>query len=440
MEERRRSVLGLVFLTVFLDMVGFSVIFPLFPAMLEHYLALEGSGSPIGRLVEFLARIVGDEPGSFAVAALFGSLLGSLYSLLQFFSAPFWGSLSDRIGRRPTLLVTLAGTAASYVLWCFSGSFMVLVLARLLGGIMAGNISTASAVVADTSSAADRAKGMGMLGAGIGMGFVFGPAIGGLASKWNLLSSWPGGEALGINPFSGAALAALALALFNFVWACARFPETHPESARGHGSHQRPLNPFRALRSIAFPGVKRTNLVYFAYLTAFSAIEFTLTFLAVERLAFTPLDNAKMFIYVGLLIAFVQGGLVRRLAPRMGELRLTLIGLVLTAPGFVLIGSAHSVGVLYAGLTSMAFGSALVMPCLSSLVSRYSPADRQGLTLGTFRSMGALSRALGPILGGTLYWSLGSAAPYFAGAAFLALPLMQARRLPAVPVEPVQAA
>ena len=424
--------MGLVFLTVFIDVVGFSIIFPLFPEMLKHYLALEGEGSVFASLMHTLASWIPAEKGEWPVTVLFGSLLGSIYSLLQFAFAPFWGGLSDRIGRRPTLLVTLAGTALSYLIWVFAGSFALLILARLLGGTMAGNISTASAVVADTSSGPDRAKGMGMLGAGIGLGFVMGPALGGLTMGWNLLDLWPGGAEYGINPFSGPACAALVLALINLSWAALRFPETLPAERRGQPTHTRSLNPFGTLRKIDSPGVRGTNFAYFLYLTAFSAIEFTLTFLCVERLGFSVRDNAMIFVFVGLTIAFVQGGLVRRLAPKLGERKLAKVGILMTVPGFVAIGMTHSVGLLYVGLFCMAVGSAFTMPCLTALVSRYSPPQHQGLSLGTFRSMGALSRAVGPVLGGSLYWQLGSAAPYYAGGAFLLLPLLLVLRLPAV--------
>ena len=167
-DSGKRSILGLVFLTVFLDIVGFSIIFPLFPDLLDHYLALSGEGSFLANLVAKLEEISGGEKT--AVVTLFGGLLGSVYGLLQFLFATVWGGLSDRIGRRPTLLVTLVGTALSYVLWIFAGSFAVLIAARVLGGIMAGNISTASAAVADTTTAADRAKGMGIVGMAIGLG------------------------------------------------------------------------------------------------------------------------------------------------------------------------------------------------------------------------------------------------------------------------------
>jgi len=430
-ETKPKSALGHVFGIVFLDIIGFSIIFPLFPAMLEYYLGLEGESSAVGSLIAWLERWAGDDKN--AVAALFGGILGSLYSVLQFLFAPVWGSISDRSGRRPTLLVTLVLTVLSYVLWLFAGSFTLLILARRLGGIAAGNISTASAVVADTTTGADRAKGMGILGMAIGLGFVVGPALGALSSTWvlgdgNTTGGW------GLHPFSGPAVIALGLSLLNLLTVATRFRETRVPGARTEGKS---LNPFGQIRRLALPGVARANAIYFLYATAFSGIEFTLTFLVVERFAFSPIDNGWMFVYVGLVIAFVQGGLVRRLVPRVGERKLSLMGVLLTIPGFVLIGQAGGTGALYAGLSFMAVGSAFVMPCLSSLVSRYTPADRQGLSLGAFRSLGALSRAVGPILGGLCYWRFGSAMPYLVGALFLVLPVLLSRGLPPVP-EPTE--
>ena len=139
-----------------------SVIFPLFPSLLDHYLALEGTDSLLGRLVETLSDIASGN--RFAVVVLFGGILGSLYSLLQFLFSPFWGSLSDRHGRRPILLLTIAGTAISYLVWIFSGSFLLLLISRVIGGIMSGNIATATAAMADSTTRANRAKGMGIIG------------------------------------------------------------------------------------------------------------------------------------------------------------------------------------------------------------------------------------------------------------------------------------
>lgn len=431
----RPSVLGVMFLTVFLDIVGFSIIFPLFPDMLEHYLSTSDPNGWLAGLVSQLDTWSSGDPT--AVVTLFGGLLGSVYGLLQFLFSPIWGGLSDRIGRRPTLLITLTGTALSYILWGFSGSFMVLILARVFGGIMAGNISAASAAVADTTTASERAKGMGIIGMAIGLGFILGPAIGGAmvsfdSLRWVAVGTMPSG-ALELNPFSAPAFAALGLALINLVWALKRFPETFPASARaatnGH-PRKHSLNPLKRIKSVKRPGVTRTNSLYFLYLIAFAAIEFTLTFLTKERFDYAPKDMAWMFVFVGLIIALVQGGIVRRVAPRFGERKVAQVGLVLTAPGFLLIGKASTVGMLYGGLAFMAFGSALVMPCLSSLVSRYTPAQEQGLALGSFRAMGSLARATGPFIGALIYWRFSSAAPYLSGAAFLAIPILIALGLP----------
>jgi len=429
-----RSVLGIVCLTVFLDIVGFSILFPLFPKMLEHYLALGGSESAIGGLLAQLKELAGGN--QIAVATLFGGALGSAYSLLQFLFAPIWGGLSDRIGRRPTLLVTLFGTAVAHLLWVFAGSFGLLIAARVVAGICAGNISTATAVVADTTAPADRARGMGLVGMSIGLGFILGPAIGGLSFHFaavDLSGTWQ--EGLAWNPFSVPALIACALAFINLAWVVTRLPETHaPDASSGAeaGSQRRGLNPFAALSSLAAPGVARVCLLNLAFLTIFSGMEFTLTFLALERLDYGPAQNAVMFVVVGLLIALVQGGVVRRLAPKRGEKNLALLGLVFLIPAFVLVGLAQSQTMLYAGLVPMAVGSALAMPCLSALVSRYATESSQGLALGTFRSMGALSRAIGPLVFAAIFWRMGSQTPYLLGAALLLIPIAMCAGLPPV--------
>lgn len=434
----KRGVLGIVFLTVFLDVVGFSILFPLFPALLDHYLRLEGEGSLIGRLASSLSDLAGGDQNG--VATLFAGALGSLYGVLQFLFAPIWGSLSDRHGRRPVLLLTLAGTALSYLLWIFAGAFGLLVAARLLGGAMAGNISTASAVVADSTSGRERAGGMGIVGMAIGLGFIFGPVLGGVFGPGGPLgphvsadvTQWTHGLAL--QPFSRCALVALVLSLLNLAFVATRLPETLTPERRGHGE-KRGVAALLALGHARAPGVARTEAVYFVLLTAFSAAEFTLTFLAVHRLGWTIQDNTWMFVYIGLVIAFVQGGLVRRLAPRSGEKSLALLGLLLVLPGLALIAWAGSSTMLYVALFPLAVGSAFAMPCLSALVSRYTPPERQGIAQGSFRALGSLARAIGPILGGLLYWKLGSGAPFLVGAALMLIPVGLALGLPMPPAE-----
>jgi predicted MFS family arabinose efflux permease len=270
----------------------------------------------------------------------------------------------------------------------------------------------------------------------IGLGFILGPVVCELARGLLPFAERAEGG-LALNPFSGPALASALLALFNLLWIAARFGETLAPERRGSSQHARVLNPFAQARRLQFPGLARTNHVTFLFVAAFSGMEFTLTFLAAQRLGYGPRDNVWLFVFSGLLIALVQGGFVRRLVPRLGEKRVSILGLLVLVPGFALVAVAHARTTLYTGLGWMAIGSALAMPCLSSLASRYAPADRQGLALGTNRSMMALARALGPIAASMVYWRFGSTAAYLGGASLAVLPLLLASSLPPVPASEV---
>ena len=427
----KKPTLYIVFLTVFIDVVGFSIIFPLFPAMLDYYLELDGKESLIGSLVAWLGQFAGDDKN--AVATLFGGMLGSLYGFLQFVFAPIWGAYSDRHGRRPTLIFTLAGIVLANLIWVFAGSFALLVAGRALGGIMAGNISTASAVAADITTGKNRASGMIVIGVALGLGFILGPAIGGFAYGWQLVEPGKAVAGLALHPFSGPAIIALAIAGVNWLLVIFLLSESLPPEKRGQHSAKRGFNPFAQFKRINQPGVARTNLMYFAYWCAFSSVEFTITFFATETFGFKPVDIAWMFVFIGVSLIFFQGGVARQLIKRAGERRTALFGVCSTLPGFLIIGNATSVPMLYGGLLLMTAGSGMTMPSLNSLVSRYTPADRQGLSLGVFRSLGSLSRATGPIIGGLLYWKFDSSMPYWVGAAFLVVPLFMALNLPPVP-------
>ena len=427
----KKPTLLIVFLTVFIDVVGFSIIFPLFPAMLDYYLKLDGKESLIGSLVAWLDQFAGGDTN--AVATLFGGVVGSLYGFLQFVFAPIWGAYSDRHGRRPTLIFTLGGIVLANLIWVFAGSFALLVLGRALGGIMAGNISTASAVAADITTGKNRASGMIIIGVALGLGFILGPAIGGFAFSWQLVEPGKAVAGLALHPFSGPAIIALAIAGVNWLLVIFLLSESLPPEKREQQLAKRGFNPFAQLKRINLPGVARTNLMYFAYWCAFSSVEFTITFFATEKLGFKPVDIAWMFVFIGMSLIFFQGGVARQLIKRVGERRTALAGVCCTLPGFLIIGNATSTGVLYGGLLLMTAGSGMTMPSLNSLVSRYTPGDRQGLSLGVFRSLGSLSRAIGPIMGGLLYWKFDSSMPYWIGAAFLVVPFFMALGLPPVP-------
>ncbi|MCL4217035.1 MAG: MFS transporter [Candidatus Hydrogenedentes bacterium] len=431
-EQDAKSVLRIVFLTVFLDMAGFSIIFPLYPKMLEYYLAHEGNVGLLGgvvRALEAFSHAVGADADT-GLVVLFGGFLGSLYALLQFICAPIMGSLSDRFGRRPVLLVSIAGLAISYALWFVAGSFTVLVVARFIGGLMSGNISTASAVIADVTPDARRSRGMAVLGLAVGIGFMFGPALGGMLAGIDLSAKWPSLAAYGVNPYSMAAFAAFVLATVNWVAVLLKLHETRKVHSGASVAARRPVNPLALFQTTDYPGVTRTNIIYFLYLLAFSGMEFSLTFLAADRFDYGPKQIMVMFLFIGIILALMQGTYVRTRSGVIGPRRMGFHGLLLGVPGLAIVGFAPNPWVFYLGLLVMALGSAQVRPCLSALVSLYSPVREQGRILGVFRSLESLARAIGPLVACVLYWRLGSSMAYYIAAAIMTLPVVLSRALP----------
>ena len=429
-----KHTLGIIFLTLFLDLVGFSIIFPLFPAMLDYYLPNgAGDGSLLGQLIAPLsawAERSGAEDPRFMTAVLFGGILGSLYSILQFICAPLWGAYSDRVGRRKVLLITIAGLALSYAAWFFAASFWVLVLARVLGGAMGGNLSVATAAVADSTTREKRSSGLAIIGIAFGLGFIVGPGIGGLFAKINLLEIAPSLGQFGVNPFSVPALVSFALALTNLIWVARSFKETLPTEKRGKVNSDRKSVPvFRMFKSRC-PETRRTNLVYLLYMLAFSGMEFTLTFLAVERFQFSPAQNGGMFVFIGFVLILVQGGIVRRLAGPVGEKRLAVTGIACGIAAFLILAVALNLGLFFGALALMAFSIGLVSPTLSALVSLYTKEEEQGAAIGVFRSAGSLARAIGPLLAAFAYFAYGSKSAYLFGAVIVILPFILALKLP----------
>lgn len=377
--------LGTLFLVVLLDLLGFGIVVPQLGVYGQMYAA-----SPL---------VVG--------------LLMATYSLMQLVSAPVLGALSDRYGRRPVLLVSLAGSVVGYLIFAGAHSLSWLFAARALDGITGGNISTAQAYVADITTPDNRAKGMGMIGAAFGLGFVLGPAAGGV------LGAWGGNFAIGV------VAALLSLAALVSTWALL------PES-RGQGATAPPRHFItQAVRVLGLPGLGAALVLYLVFTSGFSMMEGTFSVFLVRRHLGggegllseamgreASLRSGWIFVAVGVLSAVVQGGLVGRLRARFGELKLVFMGLVLLGAGLAGIPAAPGYATLFLPMGVLAVGSALLTPSLSSWVSQQAPDGRQGEVLGAYQSMGSLGRLLGPASGGALF-SAGGAVTPFAVAALL---------------------
>jgi len=424
----------IVFLGLLIDLLAFTLILPLFPALISHYRENDSSGlfSFLENKVEAFRSSVG-APLQFNTV-LFGGLLGSIFSFLQFIASPIIGGLSDRFGRKPVLILTTVGISVSYLLWVLSSNFAIFVLARIIGGLSKGNVSLSMSIMTDVSTPATRAKGMALVGVAFSLGFLFGPMIGAGFSVW--------GKDRGGDWYFYPATFALILSLADIVFLALFFKESLPASKRTPNTsvtlsqamdYISPLQLFRfsAVTNIEERSLKelqQIGLAYFIYLFLYSGMEFTLTFLTHLRFNFTSMQQGRMFLFIGVLMAILQGGIVRRI-PLGKERKTTMWALLVIVPSFAIVGAAYSIPQLYLGVALYAISTAFVVPCLTTLVSQYGEDSQKGVIMGVFRSLGALGRALGPIFGSFLYWSLGPEISYSLGGCLLLIPYLMLRAL-----------
>ncbi len=372
---KNRSALAILFVIVFIDLLGFGMVIPVMPLYAKELGASEA----------------------------WTGLLSTGYSAMQFVFAPIWGRLSDRVGRRPVLLVSILMTSAAFLLYGLSGSFAVLLVSRLFAGAATANIAIARAFVADVTRPEERAKGMGIIGAAFGLGFVLGPAMGSALSHISLAA--PG--------FAAAALAAV-----NGVAAFFILPEPEHREVRAIAVQNR----FAAFfQEMGRPGIRRVVLIYFLTVLAFSGMEATYAFLVKERYALSDKAVGLLFAYIGVIIVVVQGGLIGRLTRRYGEKSLLVAGIVLQVVGLGALPFAVGLAGLLVATAPLAFGAGLSQPSLSSLLSRFARADEQGGTLGIGESAAAFGRIIGPEAGTWTFGRWSPAFPYVAGAVLMVL-------------------
>jgi DHA1 family multidrug resistance protein-like MFS transporter len=362
-----RKVLGLLFVTLFIVMLGFSILFPVEAYYIKSFGADERS---MGVII-------------------------TLYSLMQFIFSPIWGRLSDRIGRKPVIMIGLAGYAISMALFGASTHLWHLYVARALAGTLSSaTLPTAMAVVADATDAEHRTRGMGFLGAAFGLGVIFGPALGGMLSERGL---W-------LPYFVTAGLAAL-----NLLFVALLLPESLPPEKRGR-KEAAPASRWAAFhRAIA-------ALYFLSFIVSFSlaGLESTFGFLAADRLGLAARQVSYMFVLMGITGAFVQGYLIGKVTKRCGEVRAMQAGLLISSLGFAIIALSHQAWLSTLGLAVFAGGNGMIRPSNASLISRRAKVG-QGLAIGLLDSFDSMGRILGPIVGGLLFYR-SDALPFALGA------------------------
>lgn len=385
--QNNKSQLAVIFFTVFIYLVGFGIIIPMTP---------------------ILSR-------DFGATAFQTGLLMSIYSLMQFVFAPFWGKLSDRYGRRPILVSCLFFESLTYILLAWSRNLEMLFLARALAGFFGASLSTASAYISDITPPHERSKGMALIGAAFGLGFFIGPAMGGFLTTW--------GQSISSEPFYDTSftsywVAGLCFATFVFAY----FKLT--ESLKVKNIPQKRNRIGNLLISLKQPVLGKLVIIFGLVSFAMSAMEATFILYMGEAFQWTVKEVSFGFAYIGIMIIFTQGFLVRKLLPLWGERKVMKWGLSLFAAGLFLIAFSPNLVWMTIAVTLMSIGNGLSNPSLMGSISLVAAQDEQGASLGVTQSLSALGRIVGPALGGLLFQRLHVTSPFIASGIIASLALL----------------
>ena len=378
-----------LFLIVFVDLVGFGLVIPLLP-----FYAVRFAASPQ------------------EVTALL-----AIYSLAQLVTAPLWGRLSDRVGRRPVLLVSLTASALAYLWLGGATALWMLFAARGFAGACAGNIAAAQAYIADVTGPEERARGMGLIGAAFGLGFIIGPALGGLIA---------GNDPATADTVTPAWVAA-GLSVLALCGVLLLLPESLPANLGDRAAGRSRVGA--VMDVLSRPILSRLILIFFLVILAFAGMESTFALWAIGQFGWGPRQVGYVFAYVGVLSAVLQGGLIGHLARRFGEERLLLGGLTLIGLGLLVMTLAYNLAALVAAVTALALGMGLTQPSLNSLISRRAGGAEQGEVMGVSQSVASLSRVLGPFAAGFCFAEFGRNAAFLSGAILVAAALLLAYKL-----------
>ena len=367
----------IIFLTIFVNLVGFGIIIPLLPFYAETF-----GASPL---------VIG--------------LLFAVFSVCQLAAAPALGDLSDRYGRRPVLIFSLAGTVVSFAMLALAHSVAMLFAARIVDGLSGGNISTARAYVADVTQPKDRARAYGLIGAAFGLGFILGPALSGALARISITA-----------PIWLAAAVTLVATVMAWVW----LPETVHRAHAGTGD----WNPFRYLPELLRrPVVSRVLTIDFTYWLAMAVFQTTFALFVAQRFHYDASQTGYLFAAFGVLGAIIQGGFIRPIVRRLGDKPVFMLGLVCAAAGMVASALSQSIGLFVASLVPLAFGIGFGHPTVASLVSLAGRGDEQGRVQGAAGAVESLGRTIGPVWGNASLERFGEAMPYVSAAAMLVLTL-----------------
>lgn len=379
---QRRS-LVIIWITIFIDLMGFTLIIPF--------------------INDYVAELGGDEQSA-------GLLLGA-YAAMQLLFAPVWGRISDRIGRRPVIIIGLGTSAIAFTIFGLADQLWLLFASRMLAGIANANVATAQACVADFTPASERAGRMGLIGAAFNLGFIIGFPIGGI------LSNELGHQA----PIFFAA----GVSLLNCLAALFILPESYPREARSKDQQTLTTNPLIAVKTTFHnlalfwrrPALSRLLTTFLLYSCAFSTLHVIFVEYGRDVLLISPSSRGFIFMFMGIVGAVTQGTVVRRLARRMGEDRVIQLGLIATAIGLASIPFLRTVTLVYLGCFFTAVGNSLVNPSVMAVVSMRSQEQEQGVALGVTQSLSALGRIIGPPFGGLIYARISFYSPFLTAAA-----------------------
>jgi len=376
---KKKSALSLIFLTVFIDLLGFGILIPILPS--------------------FSIKELGVDEAAVGIAI-------AIYSLVQFIFNPIIGRLSDKHGRKPVIVLCLLINALGYVIFAFTSSYLILLVSRIVAGVGGSSIAVAQAYIADITTKENRSKGMGLIGSAFGLGFVFGPLIGGFLSKLGYMET---------------GLGAAAFSFIAFIVTMILLPESHLDRNEFVESKRKILNIDSILKAFKNPSLAILISLFFILTFSFANIYGTFALLGLQVYGFTDLQNGYMFGIIGFSSALVQGGLIGPLTKFIGKKRILIIGSFLIMVTLAIIPYAGNFLWLAVNSIFMSFGTGMLQPTLLSLISEVASDTEQGITLGVNQSLSALARMFGPLWGGFAFEFFGYSFPFLTGAAFTLL-------------------